>query len=527
VEVMNQLVHPNIVLLMGACIPADPSLPWLMVEEFCQMGDLSHVIQTAVSVPKNIPTPSDPTKFNIVLPGGKVETVDYEHITLQEAVDRIALQTMISLNFKRCLYATTDAILVPLDSYLDDFDPHVVIVIPKAKSRSLQRKLRMAQEICSGMAWMAGANILHCDLKPDNILVAKDYVCKIGDFGLASYKNPEEVVVGGTPFWKSPEALRHDIAFERGSKNLPPLLLTESHDVWAFGLIFWELLSEFPLTSDLLWGQYFFKSKILEAIESGNRPPLSGVAAFPEINIHPKIHPIITACWDMRPKNRPTFERLIEQIKEVRLDIFLGDSDPDAVQIWRAHWFSLHKVAFMDFLRVVGSDLNIDPAKVKSVAVTLAKYFPGAKKKYISVQTALKFVEWFGSIRQMFTAVDEFSDQAWFFGPMEGPEANGFLDNASEGAFLVRLNTGSSAPIKTTRYYIHFNGKDELPIHSRVNVTKSGGLSCRFYGTSYETHGTIFDLVHVVLAEFCKTPCKGSPVYKHKKPSSIYVSHTF
>jgi hypothetical protein len=30
----------------------------------------------------------------------------------------------------------------------------------------------------------------------------------------------------------------------------------------------------------------------------------------------------------------------------------------------------------MDFLRVVGSDLNIDPAKVKSVAVTLAKYFP-------------------------------------------------------------------------------------------------------------------------------------------------------
>jgi hypothetical protein len=160
----------------------------------------------------------------------------------------------------------------------------------------------------------------------------------------------------------------------------------------------------------------------------------------------------------------------------------------------------------------------------------------------------------------MFTAVDEFSDQAWFFGPMEGPEANGFLDNASEGllpfrprlppknstirflfqegnfssssvqkctypaslqeaipnpfsgqnthraspwiqsrllpilmffvgAFLVRLNTGSSAPIKTTRYYIHFNGKDELPIHSRVNVTKSGGLSCRFYGTSYETHG--------------------------------------
>jgi hypothetical protein len=46
---MNQLVHPNIVLLMGACIPADPSLPWLMVEEFCQMGDLSHVIQTGTA----------------------------------------------------------------------------------------------------------------------------------------------------------------------------------------------------------------------------------------------------------------------------------------------------------------------------------------------------------------------------------------------------------------------------------------------------------------------------------------------
>lgn len=73
--------------------------------------------------------------------------------------------------------------------------------------------------------------VSHRDLKPENIFL-NDGKIKIGDFG-ASKKNLTKNIMNsttiGTPLYMSPQAL----------KCLP---YTSKNDIWALGVIFYEML---------------------------------------------------------------------------------------------------------------------------------------------------------------------------------------------------------------------------------------------------------------------------------------------
>ncbi|KAL6753967.1 kinase-like domain-containing protein [Haematococcus lacustris] len=108
-------------------------------------------------------------------------------------------------------------------------------------SHELQRAdmclvINAAQDIAAGMAYLHRKNILHGDLKPDNVLLrntAQGTMAKVGDFGLsikmAGNKTHVSGVRHGTPLYMAPEILRS----ERAAK---------AADVYAFGVMVWELL---------------------------------------------------------------------------------------------------------------------------------------------------------------------------------------------------------------------------------------------------------------------------------------------
>ena len=85
------------------------------------------------------------------------------------------------------------------------------------------------------MEYLGSKKCIHRDLAARNILVAKDYVIKIADFGLARdiqtndyYRKKGE---GFLPVrWMAPESL-----FYRR--------YTIQSDVWSFGILFWEIMS--------------------------------------------------------------------------------------------------------------------------------------------------------------------------------------------------------------------------------------------------------------------------------------------
>lgn len=103
-------------------------------------------------------------------------------------------------------------------------------------------RFRIAFEIACGLAFLHNSKpepIVHCDLKPGNILLDKNYVSKIGDVGLAKLISdvvPDNIteygdsVIAGTLFYMDPE-------YHRTGTIRP------KSDVYAFGIITLQLLA--------------------------------------------------------------------------------------------------------------------------------------------------------------------------------------------------------------------------------------------------------------------------------------------
>lgn len=93
-------------------------------------------------------------------------------------------------------------------------------------------------QLCRGLAFCHARGIMHRDLKPQNLLVTKDGLLKIADFGLARAFSPplrpltHEVV---TLWYRPPEILL-------GAQSYSPPM-----DIWAVGTIFVELVTKRPL----------------------------------------------------------------------------------------------------------------------------------------------------------------------------------------------------------------------------------------------------------------------------------------
>ncbi|XP_050411025.1 myosin light chain kinase, smooth muscle isoform X2 [Patella vulgata] len=90
------------------------------------------------------------------------------------------------------------------------------------------------RQICEGAAFMHSQNILHLDMKPENILCLsrEGNRIKIIDFGLARKYNPKEDlrVLFGTPEFVAPEVV-----------NFDPI--NTASDMWSVGVICYVLLS--------------------------------------------------------------------------------------------------------------------------------------------------------------------------------------------------------------------------------------------------------------------------------------------
>merc|ERR1712227_440002 len=93
------------------------------------------------------------------------------------------------------------------------------------------------QQVCSGLKYLASENVVHMDLKPENLVVSqrgavKENQIKIIDFGLAKRIDPSDnfCCLNGTMGYMAPE----QISFEK---------ITHKTDLWAVGCVTYEMLS--------------------------------------------------------------------------------------------------------------------------------------------------------------------------------------------------------------------------------------------------------------------------------------------
>src|SRR5262245_2146007 len=94
-----------------------------------------------------------------------------------------------------------------------------------------EKVIDIARQLCGGLAAAHAEGILHRDLKPANLLIDLEGQIRITDFGIAVTRvDPSMHAPIGTPGYMAPEQL------------LPGAPLTERTDVYALGLVLYELV---------------------------------------------------------------------------------------------------------------------------------------------------------------------------------------------------------------------------------------------------------------------------------------------
>ena len=110
------------------------------------------------------------------------------------------------------------------------------------KNMDFRSRMRIANEIACGMAYVHQQNIMHRDLSSRNVFLTEGCSVKIGDFGCARKLIGDQYdpsTISGCPAYMAPEQLHGES------------LLTLKVDVYALGVIMWELLNQQIPWSDL------------------------------------------------------------------------------------------------------------------------------------------------------------------------------------------------------------------------------------------------------------------------------------
>jgi serine/threonine-protein kinase len=106
----------------------------------------------------------------------------------------------------------------------------------------LQDTISLMVQACAGVGYAHRAGLVHCDIKPQNMLITPDLRLKVVDFGIAralASIHPEEKVeiVWGSPQYFSPEQ----------AAGIGP---SPASDVYSLGVIMYEMLTgELPFTA--------------------------------------------------------------------------------------------------------------------------------------------------------------------------------------------------------------------------------------------------------------------------------------
>ncbi|KAK7373690.1 hypothetical protein VNO80_07106 [Phaseolus coccineus] len=163
-----------------------------------------------------------------------------------------------------------------------------------------RKKLIIAMDAAFGMEYLHSKNIVHFDLKCDNLLVnlrdPQRPICKVGDFGLSRIKRNTLVSGGvrGTLPWMAPELLN-------GNSSR----VSEKVDVFSFGISMWELLTGEEPYADMHCGA------IIGGIVKNTLRP-----TVPD-RCDSEWRKLMEECWSPEPENRPSFTEITSRLRSM------------------------------------------------------------------------------------------------------------------------------------------------------------------------------------------------------------------
>ena len=192
-------------------------------------------------------------------------------------------------------------------------------IIKQSGPLPIDHASRLFIQACAGIGYAHRAGLVHCDIKPHNMLITPDHRLKVTDFGiaraLASVKHDEQSqAIWGSPAYFSPE---------QAAGRAP----SPASDVYSLGVVFFEMLTgELPFSDP--------SPQELALLHRFERPP-SPRDINPEIS--PELEKIIQKVLSKEASSRyRTADQLgrivisFTEIDETQRQAFIQSSPPEA-----------------------------------------------------------------------------------------------------------------------------------------------------------------------------------------------------
>jgi serine/threonine-protein kinase len=162
----------------------------------------------------------------------------------------------------------------------------------------VSNRLRIALDIARALEYIHSQRIIHRDIKPDNVHIDASGKVKMMDFGIAKAEGLHLTRTGfavGTPYYMSPEQVRGEPA-------------TESMDIYAFGILLFELLTgQKPVEGDTL--ERLFFAILNEPLKP--EPMVAAGAPAPIVDL-------VLRSTAKKPEGRPrSFTEVVAEIEKV------------------------------------------------------------------------------------------------------------------------------------------------------------------------------------------------------------------
>mmetsp|Transcript_12580 Transcript_12580/g.28462 ORF Transcript_12580/g.28462 Transcript_12580/m.28462 type:complete len:1193 (+) Transcript_12580:71-3649(+) len=213
------------------------------------------------------------------------------------------LVLFLGMNPERHLIITEYCVHGDLENYLQK---------GKGLMASSDERRQLMLEAAQGMDYLACCDLVHRDLKPQNVFVTRGPQAKIGDFGLAAPLAvcQEEAKRGyaGTLTYIAPEVFQGKISAKS--------------DVYSFSMVLgftfgmeqldpgkFTNIDKVAILAQLMHEPALIHGHIVNAIKEGRRPILPD-------SMPAQIKELVRRSWDVEPDRRPVFATLCEHLEQ-------------------------------------------------------------------------------------------------------------------------------------------------------------------------------------------------------------------
>jgi serine/threonine-protein kinase len=170
-------------------------------------------------------------------------------------------------------------------------------ILSREKKLSLERALKLAEEIADALDYAHAQGVIHRDIKPANILITQDGRAKIADFGIAKLNLAHFTIPGrvlGTPAYMAPEQLGGEAVDGRS-------------DLFSLGVILYAMVT----------GHSPFQGNSATTVcfKVANRDPIAASAL--DMTLPPQLDAVIARAMEKDPNER--YQRGVDFADDLRI----------------------------------------------------------------------------------------------------------------------------------------------------------------------------------------------------------------